>query len=87
MPTYPAFGSASARAGNGYGALAGTSMAAPLVSAAAALVISRNETFSAAQVRTRLAASTAERGRRGWEPVTGYGLLRADVAVSSDGAP
>ncbi|MEB3330373.1 MAG: S8 family serine peptidase [Candidatus Sericytochromatia bacterium] len=87
MPTYPAFGSSSARAGNGYGTLAGTSMAAPLVSAAAALVFDRNPTFSPAQVRTRLAATTTERGRRGWQPASGYGLVRADVALSSDTTP
>lgn len=39
MPTYPTFGSRAAREGSGYGTLAGTSMAAPLVSAAAALVL------------------------------------------------
>jgi subtilisin family serine protease len=87
MPTYPAFGSSSARAGNGYGTLAGTSMAAPLVSAAAALVFARNPTFSPAQVRTRLAATTAERASRGWQPASGFGLIRADVALSTDDAP
>lgn len=82
MPTYQAFGSASARLGTGYGTLAGTSMAAPLVSAAAALILSEHPEFSAPQVRTRLAASTNDRAGQ-WHPDTGFGHLNAEAALTS----
>lgn len=82
MPTYQAFGSASARLGTGYGTLAGTSMAAPLVSAAAALILSAHPEFSAPQVRTRLAASTNDRPGP-WQPDSGYGHLNAEAALGS----
>ncbi|MEB3196256.1 MAG: S8 family serine peptidase [Candidatus Sericytochromatia bacterium] len=82
MPTYPAFGSSSARAGNGTGTLAGTSMAAPLVSAAAALVMARFPELSAPQVRTRLAATANEGQAQRWEANTGFGALNAEAAVT-----
>ncbi|MEB3284074.1 MAG: S8 family serine peptidase [Candidatus Sericytochromatia bacterium] len=84
MPTYQAFGSNSARLGTGYGTLAGTSMAAPLVSAAAALVLAVHPEFSSPQVRTRLAAQANERPVQ-WSPDFGYGNLNAEAALASLG--
>jgi serine protease len=81
MPTYQAFGSSGARQGVGYGTLAGTSMAAPLVSAAAALILSAHPEFSPPQVRTRLAATTNDRPRP-WEPESGFCDLNTEAALA-----
>ncbi len=85
MPTYPAYGSRAAREGAGYGVLAGTSMAAPLVSAAAALVLSASPGLAPAQVRTRLAATAKDGGTPGWDAVYGHGDLNAAAAVQRTG--
>lgn len=82
MPTYVANGSRDARLGVGYGYLAGTSMAAPIVSAAAALVLASDPALSPAQVRTRLAASAKDGGPPGWDEKYGYGALDAGAAVN-----
>ena len=85
MPTYPTFGSRAAREGAGYGTLAGTSMAAPLVSAAAALILSASPGLAPAQVRTRLAATAKDGGAPGWDAVYGHGELDAAAAVQRKG--
>jgi subtilisin family serine protease len=85
MPTYPTFGSRAAREGAGYGVLAGTSMAAPLVSAAAALVIASDPRLTPAQVRTRLASTAKDGGAAGWDAAYGYGEIDAAAAVRGKG--
>lgn len=75
LPTYRAYLTRQDATPSGYGDSAGTSMAAPLVSAAAALVLGRAPELAGPQVRTRLAAST---GLEGHDETRGFGPL--DVA-------
>jgi serine protease len=69
--------------GGGYGTLSGTSMATPLVAAAAALVQQHCSSETAAQVVSRLEASAHDMGRTGPDKLYGYGRLDAAAAVAS----
>ena len=60
--------------------LDGTSMAAPDVSAVAALVWARNPECTAAQLRTSLAKSAPDLGKKGRDKYYGYGLVQAKAA-------
>ncbi|MBT8399452.1 MAG: S8 family serine peptidase [Rhodothermia bacterium] len=64
-----------------YGRRSGSSMAAPMVSAAAALVKSVMPELSPGSVRSVLAASAADIGETGWDHRTGAGLLQVATAV------
>ena len=72
-----------AATGSRTGRDAGTSMAAPHVSAAAALVRSLYPTWSPATVANRLAATAQDLGQPGKDATTGYGLVRIDVALGA----
>ncbi|MNS14369.1 Subtilisin DY [compost metagenome] len=78
LPTYPCLVGTQPNMPNGYGYMAGTSMATPLVSAAAALILSREPSLTPAQIRTRLAATARDIGPSGFDVRAGYGAL--DVA-------
>ena len=67
----------------GYATWSGTSMAAPFVSAAAALLRTAVPTLTAAGVRARLMATADDLGATGFDPLYGAGLV--DV-VSAEGA-
>ena len=67
--------------GGGSGRIAGTSVAAPIVSAAAALVWSADRSLTAEQVRRRLEDSAADVGVPGRDPETGAGLVDVGRAV------
>jgi len=58
----------------------GTSMATPHVSAVAALVWARNPKCTAAQLRTSLAKSALDLGKKGRDMYYGYGLVQAKAA-------
>jgi hypothetical protein len=60
----------------------GTSMAAPQVAAVAALAWSKHPELKAYQIRQLLRQTAEDLGAPGWDPSTGYGLLRADLAVA-----
>ncbi|MBT6144895.1 MAG: VCBS repeat-containing protein, partial [Gemmatimonadetes bacterium] len=62
--------------GGSYGKLSGTSMAAPHVAAAAALVRARHPEYSRLQVLGALVAASADVGRSGWDESTGHGSLQ-----------
>jgi len=66
---------------SGYAALAGTSMATPLVAAAAALVRSANPYLSAHQVRQILRETARDLGTAGWDSQYGYGLVDMEAAL------
>ncbi len=70
-----------------YGRVSGTSMAAPFVSAAAALVLSRNPSLSVEQVEAALLTTASDLGPAGPDPETGAGLLNAGAAVAAVAAP
>ncbi|TSC58691.1 MAG: peptidase S8/S53 subtilisin kexin sedolisin [Candidatus Peregrinibacteria bacterium Greene0416_19] len=59
----------------------GTSMAAPHVSAAAALLLSLDPTLTSAEVRSILARSAKDLGPRGRDAEYGYGLLDIERAL------
>ena len=59
----------------------GTSMAAPMVSGVAALLLSRHPDWSAAQVQQRLLATAVDRGRRGRDDYYGVGVVDAARAL------
>ncbi|WP_420910830.1 type VII secretion-associated serine protease mycosin [Rhodococcus sp. OK519] len=61
----------------------GTSFAAPLVSATAALVRSRHPQLSARQVIARIEA-TAHAPAEGWNPFVGHGVVDPLAAVTAD---
>jgi membrane-anchored mycosin MYCP len=63
--------------------ISGTSYAAPVVSAIAALVRSRSPELTARQVMQRI-EDTAHRPAAGWDPVVGHGVVDALAAVSAD---
>ncbi len=62
--------------------MVGTSMAAPHVTAAAALLFAKEPWLTARQVRDRLAASAIDLGPAGPDPYFGAGLLAVDRALA-----
>ena len=76
--------------GGGYAEGPGTSFASPLVAAAAALVRTKNPSWTPAQVVDRLKRTAQDRGYRGLDHAYGFGLLDASAAVggtASAGVP
>ena len=69
----------------GYGYLSGTSMSAPAVSAAVLRLRALQPAWDAAQIRSHLLATSEDVGEPGRDPVFGWGLLRADRAMSTPG--
>jgi serine protease len=65
--------------------LSGTSMATPFVSAAAALVLAVSPTRTPASVSRTLERTAQDLGVAGRDADTGYGLVRADLAVGATG--
>jgi membrane-anchored mycosin MYCP len=61
--------------------ISGTSYAAPVVSAIAALVRARSPELTARQVMDRI-ENTARQPASGWDPVVGHGVVDAVAAVS-----
>lgn len=66
---------------SGYTKLAGTSMATPLVAAAAAIVRSANPYLSAGEVREILQDTARDLGAPGFDTVYGYGLIDMEAAL------
>ncbi|WP_192894645.1 S8 family serine peptidase [Paenibacillus contaminans] len=60
----------------------GTSLAAPQVAAVSALLWSIHPDWKPYQIRNAIRQSAEDLGAPGWDPVTGFGLLRADRALS-----
>ncbi len=67
--------------GSFYGRRSGSSMAAPMVAAAAALIRSVDPSLSPASVRSALASSATDIGETGWDHETGAGLLHVARSV------
>ena len=74
----PGVGIVSTVPGGGHASMSGTSMAAPFVSAAAALL---RRTTTAGQVRTRLVSTAVDLGLPGADPL--YGAGRIDVVAAA----
>jgi subtilisin family serine protease len=67
--------------GGGFGLLCGSSMAAPLVTGVAALLWSKNTTWTRDQVRTRLQSTAVDLGTAGRDVYFGYGRVDAPRAL------
>lgn len=72
---------------NRYDSYSGTSMAAPHVSATAALMISKilldNRDYTVDYIRMVLIDTADDIGEPGWDQDSGYGVVRADLAVAN----
>jgi len=72
----------------GYTTMSGTSMAAPHVTAAAALVWSGDPTKTNAEIRQVLQQTALDLGTSGWDNSYGYGLIRSKTAYEAlSGSP
>lgn len=67
--------------GGGYMRNEGTSMAAPQVAAAAALIWSKYSQMKPYQIRSLLRQTADDIEAKGWDSYAGYGLLRIDRAL------
>jgi hypothetical protein len=83
----PGVGIVSTAAGGGLVAYSGTSMAAPHVAGAAALIRQAAPNLSAAQVMDVLRRTAADRGAPGPDPDYGNGVLDLPAALAAVGAP
>ncbi|MGI2327628.1 S8 family serine peptidase [Planococcus sp. YIM B11945] len=73
--------------GSSYDYMDGTSMAAPVVSGVAALVLSKNPLLSPDQVESILESSSKDLGKKGWDSLFGAGRVDAAKALSKTTAP
>lgn len=65
------------------GSLSGTSMSAPAVSGAAALLRSALPGYSAAQIRSIMESTAEDRGTAGRDDTWGHGMVRPDLALDA----
>ncbi|MDI6820298.1 MAG: S8 family serine peptidase [Candidatus Hodarchaeaceae archaeon] len=79
----PGVGVYSTYRGSTYAWASGTSMAAPHVAGAAALVLARSPGLTNAQVRSILQQTAQDLGPAGRDNLYGYGLVRADKAIET----
>lgn len=70
-----------------YARSSGTSMASPHVAGLAALVLAKNPSLSAAQVRAILTASAEDKGVAGRDPQYGFGRINAQQALALADTP
>lgn len=70
-----------------YGTVNGTSFASPYAAGVAALVISRNPSWTAAQVEQQLKNSCTDMGAAGYDTTNGYGLINAFRALGGSNTP
>ncbi|MDT0573536.1 S8 family serine peptidase [Streptomyces sp. DSM 3412] len=76
----------SASNSGGYATIDGTSPATALASGVVALMLSRNDKLTPAQVRTIL-TTTAGHAAQGHSPLDGYGVIDAPAAIEASGKP
>ncbi len=84
MATFPR--NASGMPGKDYGAISGTSMATPIVSAVAALVMSQNPGIGADQVKSILQSTAKDAGAAGRDDYFGAGIVNAEAALNASPA-
>ncbi|MCR2821430.1 S8 family serine peptidase [Lederbergia panacisoli] len=73
--------------GSSYQNMNGTSMASPVVSGVAALILSKNPLLTADQVINILTTSSKDLGSKGWDYYYGYGRVDAYKALQKTPAP
>ncbi len=90
LPTTDLLGSAGYDASDYSGFFNGTSCATPYVAGVAALVISKNPSYTPAQVRDALTTTaedvTGVESGSGWDRYSGYGMVDAAAAVGGGGS-
>ncbi len=79
LSTYMAGGDSPCSTGSGV--CSGTSMAAPHVAGAAALLAGRYPSWTSAQIKARLLATATDLGSLGFDNTFGYGFLNANAAL------
>jgi len=67
--------------GNGFGVMAGTSVAAAEVTAKSALAWAANPNLNYAQLKEVLAETATDVGEAGYDELTGYGIINSTAAV------
>ncbi|MDP1793930.1 MAG: S8 family peptidase [Acidimicrobiales bacterium] len=72
----------SVKRGGGYVAFSGTSMATPHVAGVVALILYKNPTWTAAQVRTKLQSSVDDLGAAGRDATFGFGRVNLVKAMT-----
>lgn len=90
MSTWPTYLTAAdykkgVKSPHAYGGMVGTSMAAPHVTAAAALLFAADPLLTAEQARTRLQATADDLGPVGPDPYFGLGRLNVSQALTKGG--
>ncbi|MBF2053325.1 MAG: S8 family serine peptidase [Candidatus Sericytochromatia bacterium] len=81
MATFPT--TPSDMPGKDYGAISGTSMATPIVSAVASMVWSKNPGLTAQQVKAHIEATSDDLGPSGYDILFGHGRVNALKALST----
>ena len=81
--TAPATQLVGAQAGGGYWKVQGTSFAAPMVSATAALIRSRWPTMPAGEVINRIVRTAKDRGAAGRDATYGFGVVDPTAALTA----
>lgn len=85
-PTYPTYEYLTGRVPTlDYAGISGTSMAAPHVTAVAALILAQEPALTPQQVRSRLIATATDVGAVGFDSDSGYGFLNAEKALQARG--
>jgi subtilisin family serine protease/plastocyanin len=77
----------SAKPGDTYQELSGTSTATPFVAGVTALMLSINPALTTAQIRTVLNQTADDLGTTGWDTSTGWGIIDAHAAVQAVSGP
>jgi subtilisin family serine protease/plastocyanin len=77
----------SAKPGDAYQELSGTSTATPFVAGVTALMLSINPALTVAQIRTVLNETAEDLGTTGWDASTGWGIVDAHAAVLAVSGP
>ncbi len=81
----PGVGIYSTTRGGGYGAVSGTSFAAPITGGVIALMMSRNPALTPAQVESMLKSTATDLGASGRDDHFGSGRINAAAAVAAAG--